>query len=139
CPAFRGAVASGPHRNPAASCSPRCLLLRRRRAKARSCAIHYLATSEGAGGSGSGRFPAGSTAFPLQRQPGSAHRALGLGRYIREILLPLSSGKRTRHATLATQTVSGDSGSTFSALQSLWPYMWPPDRRDLKLRLIWAT
>ncbi len=40
---------------------------------------------------------------------------------------------------MATQTVSGDSGSTFNALQSLWPYMWPPDRRDLKLRLVWAT
>jgi len=40
---------------------------------------------------------------------------------------------------LATQSVSGDSGSTFSALKALWPYMWPPDRRDLKLRLVWAT
>ena len=40
---------------------------------------------------------------------------------------------------MATQTVTGDSGSTFSALKSLWPYMWPPDRRDLKLRLVWAT
>jgi ATP-binding cassette, subfamily B, heavy metal transporter len=36
-------------------------------------------------------------------------------------------------------TVSGDSGSTFSALRSLWPYMWPADRPDLKARLIWAT
>ncbi len=40
---------------------------------------------------------------------------------------------------MATQTVSGDSGSTFSALRSLWPYMWPPDRPDLKMRLVWAT
>ena len=40
---------------------------------------------------------------------------------------------------MATQSVTGDSGSTFSALKSLWPYMWPPDRRDLKLRLVWAT
>ena len=40
---------------------------------------------------------------------------------------------------MATQSVSGDSGSTFSALKALWPYMWPPDRRDLKLRLVWAT
>jgi ABC-type transport system involved in Fe-S cluster assembly fused permease/ATPase subunit len=40
---------------------------------------------------------------------------------------------------LATQAVSGDSGSTFSALKSLWPYMWPPDRPDLKMRLVWAT
>ena len=40
---------------------------------------------------------------------------------------------------MATQSVSGDTGSTISALKSLWPYMWPPDRRDLKLRLVWAT
>jgi len=40
---------------------------------------------------------------------------------------------------VATQSVSGDSGSTFSALKALWPYMWPPDRRDLRLRLVWAT
>ena len=40
---------------------------------------------------------------------------------------------------MATQAVSGDSGSTFRALKSLWPYMWPPDRPDLKLRLVWAT
>jgi len=41
---------------------------------------------------------------------------------------------------LATQQpVSGDSGSTFSALKSLWPYMWPADRPDLKMRLVWAT
>ncbi len=40
---------------------------------------------------------------------------------------------------MATQTVSGDSGSTFSALRSLWPYMWPKDRRDLRMRLVWAT
>jgi hypothetical protein len=40
---------------------------------------------------------------------------------------------------LATQAVTGDSGSTFRALKSLWPYMWPPDRSDLKLRLVWAT
>ncbi len=36
-------------------------------------------------------------------------------------------------------TVSGDSGSTFSALRSLWPYMWPSQRPDLKARLVWAT
>ncbi len=37
------------------------------------------------------------------------------------------------------QPVSGDSGSTFSALKSLWPYMWPPERPDLRMRLVWAT
>ncbi|MBX3581502.1 MAG: ABC transporter ATP-binding protein/permease [Rhizobiaceae bacterium] len=40
---------------------------------------------------------------------------------------------------MATQPVSGDSGSTLRALQSLWPYMWPSDRPDLKMRVVWAT
>lgn len=40
---------------------------------------------------------------------------------------------------MATQPVSADSGSTAGALRSLWPYMWPPDRPDLRMRLIWAT
>ncbi len=39
---------------------------------------------------------------------------------------------------MADQAVSGDAG-TFSALKSLWPYLWPADRRDLKMRLVWAT
>lgn len=36
------------------------------------------------------------------------------------------------------KTVSSDSGSTLSTLKNLWPYMWPSDRPDLKLRVIWA-
>jgi ABC-type transport system involved in Fe-S cluster assembly fused permease/ATPase subunit len=36
-------------------------------------------------------------------------------------------------------TVSADSGSTFRTLLNLWPYMWPADRADLKLRVVWAT
>jgi ABC-type transport system involved in Fe-S cluster assembly fused permease/ATPase subunit len=40
---------------------------------------------------------------------------------------------------LATQPISGDSGSTFQALRNLWPYMWPSDRADLKARVVWAT
>ena len=40
---------------------------------------------------------------------------------------------------MTTQTVTGDSGSTFNALRSLWPYMWPADRPDLRARLVWAT
>ncbi len=32
-----------------------------------------------------------------------------------------------------------ESGSTFSALKSLWPYMWPSTRPDLKLRVAWAA
>ena len=36
------------------------------------------------------------------------------------------------------KTVSADSGSTFSTLANLWPYMWPTGRADLKMRVIWA-
>jgi len=41
--------------------------------------------------------------------------------------------------TLADKTVSAESGSTISTLANLWPYMWPSDRPDLKLRVVWAT
>jgi len=40
---------------------------------------------------------------------------------------------------LASKTVSADSGSTFSTLANLWPYMWPEGRPDLKVRVLWAT
>jgi ABC-type transport system involved in Fe-S cluster assembly fused permease/ATPase subunit len=40
---------------------------------------------------------------------------------------------------LADKTVSADSGSTFRTLANLWPYMWPADRADLKVRVAWAT
>jgi ATP-binding cassette, subfamily B, heavy metal transporter len=40
---------------------------------------------------------------------------------------------------MAEKTVSAESGSTFSTLGNLWPYMWPADRGDLKARVIWAT
>lgn len=40
---------------------------------------------------------------------------------------------------MADKTVSADSGSTFNTLANLWPYMWPADRADLKLRVVWAT
>ena len=35
--------------------------------------------------------------------------------------------------------VSGESGATFSTLKNLWPYMWPSDRPDLKMRVVWAS
>jgi ATP-binding cassette, subfamily B, heavy metal transporter len=41
--------------------------------------------------------------------------------------------------TLADKTVSADSGSVFATLKNLWPYMWPSDRADLKMRVVWAT
>jgi len=40
---------------------------------------------------------------------------------------------------VADKTVSADSGSLFATLANLWPYMWPADRTDLKLRVVWAT
>ena len=40
---------------------------------------------------------------------------------------------------MTDKTVSADSGSTFATLRNLWPYMWPADRVDLKLRVVWAT
>ncbi len=40
---------------------------------------------------------------------------------------------------MANKTVSAESGSVFSTLVNLWPYMWPSDRPDLKMRVVWAT
>jgi ATP-binding cassette subfamily B protein len=40
---------------------------------------------------------------------------------------------------VARKTVSGESGSMFETLANLWPYMWPADRFDLKMRVVWAT
>ena len=40
---------------------------------------------------------------------------------------------------MADKTVSAESGSLLATLGNLWPYMWPADRADLKLRVVWAT
>ncbi|GAB4349657.1 MAG: ABC transporter ATP-binding protein/permease [Oricola sp.] len=37
------------------------------------------------------------------------------------------------------KTVSADSGSTLQTIRNLWPYMWPADRPDLKMRVVYAT
>lgn len=37
------------------------------------------------------------------------------------------------------KTVSADAANPFGTIANLWPYMWPADRPDLKLRVIWAT
>ncbi|MBH9982247.1 ABC transporter ATP-binding protein/permease [Bartonella sp. B10834G6] len=37
------------------------------------------------------------------------------------------------------KTVSADSGNTFRTILNLWPYMWPSERPDLKLRVLWAV
>ncbi|WP_421852126.1 ABCB family ABC transporter ATP-binding protein/permease [Oricola sp.] len=40
---------------------------------------------------------------------------------------------------MPNKTVSADSGSTLRTIRNLWPYMWPSDRPDLKLRVVYAT
>ena len=40
---------------------------------------------------------------------------------------------------MTKKTVTAESGSTLTTLRNLWPYMWPADRADLKLRVVWAT
>ncbi len=37
------------------------------------------------------------------------------------------------------KTVSADTSNPLQTIANLWPYMWPTDRADLKLRVIWAT
>ncbi|GAB5460143.1 ABCB family ABC transporter ATP-binding protein/permease [Hoeflea alexandrii] len=40
---------------------------------------------------------------------------------------------------MASKTVSADQGNPFGTLKNLWPYMWPADRPDLKMRVLWAS
>jgi ATP-binding cassette subfamily B protein len=35
--------------------------------------------------------------------------------------------------------VSADKGALWNTLRALWPYLWPADRGDLKLRIFWAV
>lgn len=37
------------------------------------------------------------------------------------------------------KTVSADASNPFGTIRNLWPYMWPSDRPDLKLRVLYAT
>ncbi|WP_018012815.1 ABC transporter ATP-binding protein/permease [Sinorhizobium medicae] len=37
------------------------------------------------------------------------------------------------------KTVSAESANPIETIANLWPYMWPADRLDLKLRVVWAT
>lgn len=39
---------------------------------------------------------------------------------------------------MANKTVTADNSGTFNTIKNLWPYMWPSDRPDLKLRVVWA-
>ncbi|MBB4001004.1 MAG: ABC transporter ATP-binding protein/permease [Aurantimonas endophytica] len=42
-------------------------------------------------------------------------------------------------ANPGSKRVSGDRGATFSTLVNLWPYMWPADRPDLRMRVVYAS
>ena len=35
--------------------------------------------------------------------------------------------------------VSADRGALLRTMLHLWPYIWPSDRADLKMRVVWAT
>ncbi|WP_041413902.1 ABCB family ABC transporter ATP-binding protein/permease [Sinorhizobium fredii] len=37
------------------------------------------------------------------------------------------------------KTISADAANPVGTIANLWPYMWPAERPDLKLRVIWAT
>jgi ATP-binding cassette, subfamily B, heavy metal transporter len=39
---------------------------------------------------------------------------------------------------MATKTVTAETGM-MTTLRNLWPYMWPSDRPDLKMRVVWAA
>ncbi|WP_377287995.1 ABCB family ABC transporter ATP-binding protein/permease [Rhizobium sp. SG2393] len=37
------------------------------------------------------------------------------------------------------KTISADAANPLGTLRNLWPYMWPSERADLKMRVVWAT
>lgn len=43
------------------------------------------------------------------------------------------------HAANSEPRVSADRGALMATIVHLWPYIWPSDRRDLKMRVVWAT
>ncbi|TXR46694.1 ABCB family ABC transporter ATP-binding protein/permease [Phyllobacterium endophyticum] len=40
---------------------------------------------------------------------------------------------------MANKTVSDESGKTLQTIRNLWPYMWPAERPDLRMRVVWAS
>lgn len=40
---------------------------------------------------------------------------------------------------MAEKTVSSESGKTLQTIRNLWDYMWPDERPDLKMRVVWAS
>src|ERR1700756_1902861 len=57
-------------------------------------------------------------------------RPLQAGAAMSDIQRPTGHGKRE---------VSADGGELFKTLVQLWPYIWPSDRPDLKMRVVLAT
>jgi ATP-binding cassette, subfamily B, heavy metal transporter len=58
-------------------------------------------------------------------------------------LRPVSSGKpmtdpHLRSSEALKREVTADGGSLFKIMRGLWPYIWPGDRGDLKLRVAFA-
>ena len=45
---------------------------------------------------------------------------------------------KTPNSPASAPKVSADEGSTGATLVALWPYIWPSDRPDLKMRVVWA-
>ncbi len=43
------------------------------------------------------------------------------------------------HAAKPEPRVSADRGALMGTIVHLWPYIWPSDRRDLKMRVVWAS
>ena len=39
----------------------------------------------------------------------------------------------------ASFKISADRGALWRTMVDLWPYIWPSDRADLKMRVVWAT
>ena len=46
--------------------------------------------------------------------------------------------KRSGSPERPAAVISGERGTLFSTLVHLWPYIWPRDRADLKLRVVAA-
>src|SRR6267154_6431624 len=44
-----------------------------------------------------------------------------------------------RSAQSMKREVSTDGGALLRTVARLWPYIWPADRRDLQVRVLWAT
>ena len=51
----------------------------------------------------------------------------------------LSTTASTPAHTTASPRVSADGGALSRTIVHLWPFIWPSDRADLKMRVVWAT